>query len=894
MMHPENLETIKALFEAVIVMPPDSRPAFLSNNCADPGVREQVLRLVSQFEQADSSLSVRLFLDGVDGRVSAPRFKDRHKLDERFTIVSFIGEGGMGEVYEAEDSHLGTKVALKTLRPGLIREQTAINRFKREVRLARRVTDENVCRIYDIHQITGTETLLFLSMELLRGMSLSGKLKYAGPLSQEESLPLIKDMAQGLSAAHGVHIVHRDFKPGNVVLVVRDHVVRAVITDFGLAAAALPSAQIEGNVSLTSVGHLMGTPAYMAPEQVRGEVATVRSDIYAFGLVIYEMVTGVRPFQCDTPSQEMMRRLHVPPKSPKLLKSDLSPSWEVAILRCLQQDPEKRFQTVAEVAKEFELDRQTNTTPVFHKDAVSSQGSLAIATEQRTNYKSTVRIFGIVALLACAGLLGYWLLRKQSFFYSRQQPFFFSEIIPLPIIDQRSQTGAIAAAHLGNSRKLDLIALNAPFKPRARDYDVGTVSVLSDVGIGGFQSATTYQAGRVPYGIAVADFNNDGDEDVAVTNIGTYELTQRVQGTLTVFLGKENGTLQEVVHDFPIGNTPTVPAVGDFNEDGRLDLAVGSWTDGTVKILLGNGDGTFSEGETYKLGISDIACVVAGHFDSQGHVDLAIANNQANEVVILLGIGNGKFKLPPIKIPTGPPRPPLATENWWGAYGILVWDLDEDGHDDLAVTNFSDGSVGVLLGNGDGTFKIAKTFPTDPQPFSLAVADFNGDGKADLVTANNSRTISVLLGNGDGTFQPKLSPPYKTGGSSTSMVVGDFNGDGKEDLAIANRDKNYIGLMLNSVNVIPTFTHVYVIGNPPITQGFPVTIKATVKTSSSRYPEGRVQFRTKDQILATMTLDKGEAWFKTSLNRGSQTITALYIGTGRYTTSSDKMDLNVQ
>jgi len=494
------------------------------------------------------------------------------------------------------------------------------------------------------------------------------------------------------------------------------------------------------------------------------------------------------------------------------------------------------------------------------------------------NNKKWKMLLGFLVLtVACLTLL--WVIKGSL---TRKPPPLFSKLIPLPVIDAKWLVNAIAAADLDNSGKPALVTLNIrPSKDGNPKNDEGALSVLLGVSESGFQSVTTYKTDEVPYGIKVADLNNDQIDDVVITN--------KSDGTMTIFLGNGDGTLRNA-GKYSVGGEPTVPAVGDFNNDGVNDIAVGSWTDDTVTVFLGKGDGTFSEPpRRFKASIQS-ACVAVGRFGPDRNLDLAVANNRQSEIAILSGAGDGTFS--EARYFATMPNPQDKHQGfWWGPYDILVADFNEDGHDDLAVTNFSDHNVGILLGKGDGTFEPPKNFDTDEGPFSLAVGDFNADGKADLVTANNSQRVSVLLGNGDGTFRKKQS--FETRGSSTSIVVGDFNGDGKQDLAIASRDRDFIGVLLNSMGVTPTFTRLYVIGNSP-TQGFPVTIKAVV-TSAEGPVAGQVQFRTESEALATQTLKDGEAVFSTSaLRKGSHVLTAEYHGSDRYSRSSARTSLHVK
>ena len=264
-------------------------------------------------------------------------------LAGRFRIVRFLGQGGMGDVYEAEDQELKERVALKTVRPEIARLPGALDRFTREIQLARKVTHPNVCRIFDVSH-HGEVT--FLTMELLQGETLECRLRQAGAFSEGEALPLVRQVAEGLAAAHRLGIVHRDFKPANVMLVPEpDGGVRAVVTDFGLARGA----EAAGD-GLTLQGDVLGTPAYMAPEQVTAEEITPATDVYAFGVVLYEMSTGVQPFVGETALSTAVKRLREDPLAPRLRAPSLDPAWEAAILRCLAREPRDRFARIQDAA----------------------------------------------------------------------------------------------------------------------------------------------------------------------------------------------------------------------------------------------------------------------------------------------------------------------------------------------------------------------------------------------------------------------------------------------------------------------------------------------------------------------------------------------------------------
>jgi len=274
----------------------------------------------------------------------------------RYRVVRFIARGGMGEVYEVEDSDLGDRVALKVVRSETAVEQGAIERFKREIHLARKVSHPNVCRIFDLgrHPLPPAEPggreseVFFLTMELLDGETLRQRIARTGRLTPEDALPIVSQMAAALTTAHEADIVHRDFKCANVILVPGKGGDRAVVTDFGVARRAVDGTQL---ATMTGTGAIVGTPAYMAPEQIEGGKVSAAADIYALGVVLFEMVTGALPFAGDTPLSIAVKHLREPPPSPRLLEANLPRVWESVILRCLEKEPQARFASADDVVR---------------------------------------------------------------------------------------------------------------------------------------------------------------------------------------------------------------------------------------------------------------------------------------------------------------------------------------------------------------------------------------------------------------------------------------------------------------------------------------------------------------------------------------------------------------
>jgi len=236
----DNWEAVKALFEAALEVDAANRSSFLKERCLDANLREEVERLLCERDEAGAFLSTPA-LGNVprEAEIRAARLSEGEVLAGRFRIIRFIASGGMGEVYEAEDQELHEHVAVKMIRPEILVQSSAMAHFKREVHLARKVTHPNVCRIFDLFRhragdLARGETV-FISMELLHGKTLARHLEQCGSMTCDQAFPLVSQMVSALSAAHQLGIVHRDFKPGNVILVEKSGQNFVKITDFGLA-----------------------------------------------------------------------------------------------------------------------------------------------------------------------------------------------------------------------------------------------------------------------------------------------------------------------------------------------------------------------------------------------------------------------------------------------------------------------------------------------------------------------------------------------------------------------------------------------------------------------------------------------------------------------------------
>jgi tetratricopeptide (TPR) repeat protein len=273
------------------------------------------------------------------GPRSSARLAEGTELGRRYRILRLLGVGGMGQVYLARDVELDREVALKLIRPDLSESQTVLGRFKREVHLSSKVTHRNVLRVHDLSE---SEGVFFLTMEYVRGRDLSALLREDGRLPVDRVVRIFREICDGLAAAHAQQVLHRDLKPQNILIDEADHV---HITDFGLAK----SVQSDG---LTETGALMGTPDYISPEQIQGKPADERSDIYALGLILYQMLTGTMPFSGQTSWEVALQRRdptpasRLNPKTPKYLQQVLE--------RCMAVDPSLRYPTVGAILADLE------------------------------------------------------------------------------------------------------------------------------------------------------------------------------------------------------------------------------------------------------------------------------------------------------------------------------------------------------------------------------------------------------------------------------------------------------------------------------------------------------------------------------------------------------------
>ncbi len=262
-------------------------------------------------------------------------------LAERYEIMQLLGEGGMGAVFKAKDLELDRIVALKVIRPDLAGKREVLERFKQELILARKVTHKNVIRIFDLGQAEGMK---FITMDFIDGQDLKGMIRQKGKFEPKEAAAIMRQVCQALDAAHTEEVIHRDLKPPNIMV---DKQGKASVMDFGIARSLV-------DAGLTMTGVLMGTPEYMSPEQAQGQKLDARSDLYAMGLIFYEMLTGKNPFKADSAMATLLKRIQETAKPPAEVDPNIPGPISDLIVKSLAKDPNERYQTAQHVLDDLE------------------------------------------------------------------------------------------------------------------------------------------------------------------------------------------------------------------------------------------------------------------------------------------------------------------------------------------------------------------------------------------------------------------------------------------------------------------------------------------------------------------------------------------------------------
>ncbi len=348
--------------------------------------------------------------------IGATIFHEGDVLGARYEIQKLLGMGGMGAVYKARDMEVERVVGLKVIRPDLAGNPAILARFKQELVLARQVTHKNIVRIYDLNEADGVK---FITMEFIEGEDLRTILTRKGKLAPEEAVDIILQVCGGLQAAHSEGVIHRDLKPGNIM---RDGAGRVVIMDFGLARS------LQGD-GMTQTGMMIGTMEYMSPEQAMGKELDARSDEFAVGLILYELLTGFMPYQADSAIASLVKRTQERVTPLVDVDSSVPPELSEIVCRCLERDPQQRFGSVQELAEQLEV--WQGKRPRSGQSSVYRAGSQVAATSQAKRLPLKWIGIGVaVVVLAAGAVVGRRYLTPKGGQSATQGPVMSLAIVP--------------------------------------------------------------------------------------------------------------------------------------------------------------------------------------------------------------------------------------------------------------------------------------------------------------------------------------------------------------------------------------------------------------------------------------------------------------------------------
>ena len=342
-MTPERWDLMKEIFATVSNLSGPDRESALALACEDdPELKSELQQLLAQHDAMGS------FLDGAAASSFSGRLAAGFILAERYRIVRFIGAGGMGDVYEAEDTELKGRIAVKIIRSHAVWDERSLERFRREVQLARHVTHGNVCRVFDIgHHRQAGEEIIFLTMELVPGETLAARMARIGPIEHQEALAIAMELCTALGAAHQAGILHRDFKPGNVMLIGSGEKTHAVVMDFGVARWLTDS-----NTSASTMTEEESSALPLTCPPSRSRAKNYRPPAISIPWVWCSMRWRPEPgrFRRNRNGEKPCNGSPMDPSEPRATVSDLDPAWNRTIMRCLNRDPSRRYSSTHEVS----------------------------------------------------------------------------------------------------------------------------------------------------------------------------------------------------------------------------------------------------------------------------------------------------------------------------------------------------------------------------------------------------------------------------------------------------------------------------------------------------------------------------------------------------------------
>ncbi|HUI84073.1 MAG TPA: tetratricopeptide repeat protein [Candidatus Binatia bacterium] len=520
--------------------------------------------------------------------IGATIFHQGDVLGGRYEIQKLLGMGGMGAVYKARDMEVERMVALKVIRPDLAGNPAILARFKQELVLARQVTHKNIIRIHDLNEAEGVK---FITMEFVEGEDLRSILSARGKLSPDEAVPIVLQVCAGLQAAHAEGVIHRDLKPGNIM---RDTTGRVVIMDFGLARS------LQGD-GMTQTGMMIGTMEYMSPEQALGKELDARSDEFAVGLILYELLTGFMPHQADSPIASLVKRTQEDVIPLVKVDSNIPADLSAIVCRCLERDPQKRFPSVHELAEELNMWQWKRPGGGLTPPSRTTGYGVATAHPARRLPLQWIA-GGIMAVLLVVGAVvatRYWKAGGKAVV---QGPVTSLAIVPLynasgdPSLSWMGSSIADAltsdigqSAHLRqvSPERLQQVLRDLGVSPQSQ-LDVSTLRRIADYTHADTVVSGQYErlGGQTRISLTVHDLRNDQQVSLTTDVAGEKELLGSLEKLADNLRGKVAATpeiLRELQAHSQHVTTKSIPALRAYDEGSQLATA-GNYTKAVSKF----------------------------------------------------------------------------------------------------------------------------------------------------------------------------------------------------------------------------------------------------------------------------------------------------------------------